>query len=52
MNASKGKAHRVLAALEVPALVAVPCALVACAYFGIEQGALLTVAVACVAVAV
>ncbi|MBU5405006.1 ECF transporter S component [Paraeggerthella hongkongensis] len=52
MSASKGKAHRVLAALEVPALVAVPCALAACAYFGIEQGALLTVAVACVAVAV
>lgn len=45
-------APRVLAALEVPALVAVPAVLGACAYFQVEQGALLTVAVALAAVGV
>lgn len=43
---------RVLAALEVPALIAVPLALAACAYFQVEQGALLTVVVALAAVGV
>ena len=43
---------RILAALEVPALVAVPLVLGACAYFGVEQGALLTVVVAFAAVGV
>lgn len=45
-------APRVLAALEVPALVAVPVVLGACAYFQVEQGALLTMAVALAAVGV
>lgn len=46
------KAARVLSLLEAPALVAVPLALGACAYFQVEQGALLTVVVALAAVAV
>lgn len=43
---------RILAALEVPALIAVPLALTACAYFQVGQGALLTVVVALAAVGV
>ena len=45
-------AGRILALLEVPALVAVPLVLGACAYFQVEQGALLTVIVAFAAVGV
>ena len=51
-QASRRPSARVLAALEVPALVAVPAVLAACAYFQVEQGALLAVAVALVAVGV
>lgn len=43
---------RVLRHLEAPALVAVPLALVACAFFQIEQTALLTLAVTLAALAV
>ncbi len=46
------RAARALSLLEVPALVAVPLVLGACAYFQVEQGALLTVVVALAAVAV
>ena len=45
-------AARLLALLEVPALAAVPLVLGACAYFQVEQGALLTVIVAFAAVGV
>ena len=44
-QASRRPSARVLAALEVPALVAVPAVLAACAYFQVEQGALLAVGV-------
>lgn len=37
-------AAKVLRALEVPALVAVPLVLAACAYLNLDQSALLTVA--------
>lgn len=43
---------RMLRVLEIPALIAVPVALGACAYFNIEQGALLTVVTALAAVGV
>ena len=43
-------AARLLALLEVPALAAVPLVLGVCAYFQVEQGALLTVVVAFAAV--
>lgn len=43
---------RVLSALEIPALIAVPLALGLCAYFDIGQGALLTVVVSLAAVGV
>lgn len=43
---------RVLRALEAPVLVAVPAALALCAFFQVEQTALLTLAVAFAAVAV
>ncbi len=46
------KTARILGALEVPALVAVPLALGACACLQAEQGALLTVVVALAAVGV
>ena len=45
-------AARLLALLEVPALAAVPLVLGVCAYFQVEQGALLTVVVAFAAVGV
>lgn len=46
------RAARALATLEAPALVAVPLVLAACAYFQVEQGALLTVVTALAAVGV
>lgn len=49
---STSRAPRVLAALEAPALACVPLALGACAYFQVEQAALLTVIVALAAVGV
>lgn len=45
-------AARVLRALEVPALLAVPLVLAACAYLNLDQSALLTVATALTAVGV
>ena len=45
-------AARLLALLEVPALAAVPLVLGVCAYFQVEQSALLTVVVAFAAVGV
>lgn len=45
-------AAKVLRALEVPALVAVPLVLAACAYLNLDQSALLTVATALLAVGV
>ena len=49
---SSRAAARLLALLEVPALAAVPLVLGVCAYFQVEQGALLTVVVAFAAVGV
>ena len=43
---------RILRAFEVPALVMVPVVLAACAFFQVEQSALLTLVVALAAVAV